>query len=502
MNSWRAALDEWVSSSPERRAVKDDHFDLKWVDVEKILKDLETVPLDWAEPLIIAGHKGAHTTLAILWALVSDGVGVVLERQQLATMLPRLASTLTTHNILIHEADLKGFEYLFRELGYDLGQTTQLRAFDPDPTFGRPLILSFKKSEQSVRCPTDCGWLLMTSGSTMSPKLVMIDRQDLVQRAVGEIRDFELGKTDVVLNVLPMSHDVGFNQVLSWVLSGAEFVVQGRPAIDRTKRNLLNFKVTGISGTPMMWIGFLQKTNQKERFPDLKYVTISGGVLPLWEIERLREIFPNATVIRTYGQTETFRSLIVKNPPWSNLRQTHGTPLRDVRISICDESGYEVVADSEGELIHEGVGSMLGYFPTPLRWRKIRTGDYFQQSEGKEYRYVGRRDDLIKRWEIRMHLSEVEQALLTFEGVLQACVISKPTEDVRQNLLAGFVAMSGVEGEDVAKTQSSILEYCKKVLSPSKIPDRIFLLRSFPETASRKLDRRALRRKWEEEDAK
>lgn len=500
MTKWRVALEEWVSNSPERRAIMDDHFDLTWKDVEEILKDLSTIPLDWSEPLIIAGQRSSHSVLAIWWTLISEGVGLVVERQQLATMLPRVVGAVSAHNLMVHEADLKGFEDLFQAIGYDLGQMTVLDAFQPDPILGKPVILPFKKLEQVQRCPSECGWMLMTSGSTMAPKLVMIDRQDLIARSAGEVRDFELKKEDIILNVLPTSHDVGFNQVLSWILSGAQLVIQGYSSAEKFKSKLSTNGITGVSGTPMMWAAFLKKTTANEQFPKLRYFTVSGGVLSLSEIKRLCYAFPNATLIRTYGQTETFRSLMAKDGPGSEPKETHGYPLPDVRLKIYDEFRAETADGCEGELAHEGVGAMLGYFPNPLKWREIRTGDYFRRTEAGDYRFVGRRDDLIKRWEVRMHLSELEEALRAYPDTLQACALSRPANDARQNELAAFVVMKEDAYMNRSLSEAAVMEYCKQVLPPSKVPDKIFLERSFPETASRKLDRQALRKKWESPD--
>ncbi len=500
MNRWRRALQEWVSNSPEHRAIKDDHFDLTWKEVERALQDLSTIPLDWSEPLVIAGQRNSHTILAIWWTLINDGVGLNLERQQLATMLPRLVSTLTSHNLLLHEVDLKGFETILRDLGYDLGQMTVLDVFEPDPLLGHIVVLPYKTPISVQRCPSECGWILMTSGSTMAPKLVMIDRQDLVARADAEIRDFEIVKEDAILNVLPTSHDVGFNQVLSWILSGSRLVVQAHPSTDRFRNNLLNEKVTGVSGTPMMWLNFLNKVSAGERFLGVRYCAVSGGALSLQDLDGLRARFRNATVFRTYGQTETFRSLMAKDPPGSELRATHGRPILDVRLKLLDDSGLEVGIGQEGELSHEGVGGMLGYFPSPLKWREVRTGDYFRCDDAGQFTYLGRRDDLIKRWEIRMHLSEVEEALRGFPGVLQVCVIHRKVEDSRQNALAAFLVIAEQNVAGSESSENEVLEYCKRVLSPSKVPDRIFFEASLPETASRKVDRNVLREKWESAD--
>lgn len=498
MNRWQSALKRHAASSPKRRAIKDDHSDFSWKDLESILNNLATIPIDWAIPLVIAGQRNAQTVIGVWWTLCSDGQGLAIERTQIATTLPRLGAVLGRHNLLIHEADLVGFSDLFRDLGYDEAQATVLDVFDADPILGRPLILP-KLEGSHHHIPETCGWLLMTSGSTSQPKLVMIERQDLMARAESEISEFGISANEVVLNILPISHDVGFNQVLSSFVSGCSLIVQGHPSSERFRKNLREERVTGISGAPMMWLSFLRNNEGEEVFSAVRYLTISGGTLAVPDIQRLQKKFPRSSIYRTYGQTETFRSLIQKDTPGSEIRATHGSPVEKVRLSLVGENGDVIDGPGPGELVHEGVGTMLGYYPTIMPLRKVRTGDFFTQDAEGNYHYIGRRDDQIKRWEFRMHLSEVEEAIRTCPGVAQACVLSRPVPDGRQNALVGFVVLSGVDSSRVS--ESDLIDFCKKILAAPKVPDRIFIEAGLPETPSRKVDRATLMKMWEERDA-
>jgi len=60
---------------------------------------------------------------------------------------------------------------------------------------------------------SDVAVTLFTSGSTGKPKGVMITHQDLYNRVVSECRDFRLDRSDILLNLLPFSFDVGLNQL-------------------------------------------------------------------------------------------------------------------------------------------------------------------------------------------------------------------------------------------------------------------------------------------------
>jgi acyl-CoA synthetase (AMP-forming)/AMP-acid ligase II len=69
------------------------------------------------------------------------------------------------------------------------------------------------------------GCCLFTSGSTGSPKGVLIGADDLLARADAEVLWYGLTAADVLLSILPFSFDVGLNQLLSAVSVGCELVI-------------------------------------------------------------------------------------------------------------------------------------------------------------------------------------------------------------------------------------------------------------------------------------
>ncbi|MBK7891846.1 MAG: AMP-binding protein [Bdellovibrionales bacterium] len=78
------------------------------------------------------------------------------------------------------------------------------------------LIIFSGNGESNLPALLDnCAWTLMTSGSTGSPKLVMLDQANLIERALGEKRDFGLLEGEIIACFLNSSHDLGLNQILS-----------------------------------------------------------------------------------------------------------------------------------------------------------------------------------------------------------------------------------------------------------------------------------------------
>lgn len=502
MNVWRTALSERVRNNGTSIALVEDQVHLTWNEISQFIDELSTTPISLQHPVILAGQRNYQIILLMVSALANDIVGLNLEKSLIASTLPRLTAQLPIHHLVVHEADLDRYAELFRRLQYDLGQALVLDAFTPDKILGRPAVISRlaqAHEQENEQLPVDCGWLLMTSGSTADPKLVMVDRSDLVGRAHSEVREFSITPSDRILNVLPVSHDVGFNQILSWLNSGCTLLVQGNSSQKQLRKNLAEGRVTGVSGTPLMWSGFIRGLDPTEKFESVRYVTISGGIMPMPERMKLKDVFPRADVYRTYGQTETFRSLIQKNDLET---ETHGSPPEGVRLRIVDDSGRELSGAMEGQLVHSGVGTMLGYLDHVLKKREVYTGDYFVRTQNGQFKYLGRRDDLIKRWEVRMYLSEVEDAILKMNNVLNACVLSRPVSDNRQHELAAFVVHRDSSAMPIEQIQETIKLACSESLPASKIPDEIFVLPEFPKTQSQKVDRVALRKIWESKNAK
>jgi acyl-coenzyme A synthetase/AMP-(fatty) acid ligase len=261
-----------------------------------------------------------------------------------------------------------------------------------------------------------------------------------------------------------------------------------------------------------LWIGLLREIPSDSvgatKNQTLKYLTVSGASLALEAIERIRSHFQGATVIKTYGQSETFRSLISKTLPGEKMSDSLGFPLSGVTLELVDDMGSSVRGAGHGQLLHIGHGTMMGYLNNPNALNQpdarasqgntqnsgILTGDYFDRDEVGQYFFRGRRDDLVKRWEHRLFLSETEQAIRELPEIEQAIVLHRPVKDARQNEMVAFVILRPGFSEDFSE---AVLQHCKTCLAPHKVPDDILILPMMPQTESLKVDRKQLLSYWE-----
>ena len=349
------------------------------------------------------------------------------------------------------------------------------------------------------------GCCLFTSGSTGVPKGVLIGHNDLYDRAAAEVEWYGLKPTDVLLNILPFSFDVGLNQLLSAVHVGCELVLLDSWFPRDIMKAVKTRQVTGISSVPSIWLDFMAKGQQFETagaHRSLRYLTVSGGDMSKLHLDLLPGIAPGVQIFKTYGQTEAFRATSLKPPEFAARPTSVGRPFAGVQLYIVRPDGTRADPGEQGEVVHSGLGVMLGYLggqdpqnklrPNPFQGdadkaaHAVFTGD-LGHLDAEGYLFLaGRRDDMVKITGNRVYPLEVRDQLLTVEGVLLAEVVPVKTAD--QTRLAAFVIL-----RPEAKLEPAAIQAHLAARVPSyMVPEKIVLKSEFPRTASGKPDRPAL----------
>ncbi len=481
MTPWSDHILKWSARSPDRTFFSDGRDSISFSKFElstrEVAELLATNGLGISDRAILALPRSTSAVVCLA-ALLRQGVaGLSIERMQIAATFEVVRSFVRPRAIFCLAADQAVVTAAMSDF-----ETIPIR-FEHDSTSSYDILLILDRGNGIQPSPPELRWMLQTSGSTRTPRVVMISRNNLQQRAKGEVRDFCLSENAVLVNALSFSHDLGLNQLLSTITSGASMRIQSQPFPASILRTLSEPGVTGVTGIPLMWTQILALNSPPVR--GLRYITVSGGTLPRRQLLELAQLFPDAEVIRTYGQTETFRTLICRDLE----NESQGMPIQDVVANI----------NEAGELVHAGAGQMMGYFGDDMSApdaRGVRTGDLFQRKSDGFY-YIGRNDDMIKRFEARFHLRELELVIAELNGVADAAVVAKPAPagDTRQMLLKVFVQLR----IGVTVASSDIVEFCKSNLASYKIPDEIVFVKSFPRTPSAKIDRKALLGMWPNE---
>ena len=365
--------------------------------------------------------------------------------------------------------------------------------------------------ELSRRCNSP-SWCLFTSGSTGTPKGVLISGEDLLRRAMTEIEDYELTEQDSLLSLLPFSFDVGLNQFLSCLLSGAHLVILNSWFPKDILTTIRSQSISGISGVPSIWadvIAYPKEPDFDQFVRDLRYITVSGGDLAKNQLVQLRQFFREAKIFKTYGQTETFRSSILKPFDFEKKMTSVGLPVKGTRVFILNNRGEITPPNTEGEIVHYGVGTMLGYLNdlegTGEKLRELKepvlgtvqggklvfTGDRGKMDE-EGYLYVlGREDGMIKTLGYRVYPKEIESCILEHEHVKNAAVVGIRDDRKGQAVIAEVVANGALE-------KQRLIAFLKERLPYYMIPSEINVVQHLPMTENGKIRYAAIKEKYEE----
>lgn len=374
----------------------------------------------------------------------------------------------------------------------------------------RQARVSFFEPPSEAEAPTielpgsALGCCLFTSGSTGTPKGVLISSGDLAARARIECAWFELQASDVLLNILPFSFDVGLNQLLSSVLVGAELLVLDSWLPADILATVASRRVTGIAAVPSIWADFIAHDRRFERaaaHASLRFITLSGGDLSPAQHARLPALCDGARVFKTYGQTEAFRIACLPAAEYAQHGLTVGRALPEGHLYVVRPDLSRCAAGETGEVVYSGVGTMLGYLagghedklrPNPFRGPEdpnalaVFSGDLGTLDAAGRLRLEGRRDDLVKIQGNRVYPSEVKALLTTIDGVAAAEVVA--LRQAEQTLLAAFVVLRPETTLAVDALRRALAER-----APSYMVPTLLLVRDeLPRTASGKPDRETL----------
>lgn len=166
----------------------------------------------------------------------------------------------------------------------------------------------------------DMAAILYTSGSTGKPKGVILSHRNLLAGAESVSQYLENGRDDSLLSVLPLSFDYGLSQLTTALFCGAQVVLLNYLFPRDIVKAVGRYRITGLAAVPPLWIQLAELDWPDEINQHLRYITNSGGSMPLSVLQTLRSKLPQATPYLMYGLTEAFRSTYLPPNNWSSAR--------------------------------------------------------------------------------------------------------------------------------------------------------------------------------------
>lgn len=360
-------------------------------------------------------------------------------------------------------------------------------------------------AKASAAIGEDLAAILYTSGSTGSPKGVMLSHRNLLAGARIVRTYLEITEKDRILSILPFSFDYGLNQLLTAVEQGATTIISTFRLGDDIVRDLRDHAITGLAGVPTIWAILTRAAPllAKTPLPHLRYITNSGGRVPQETVRAMREKLPDTKIYLMYGLTEAFRSTFLPPEEIDRRPTSIGKAIPECEIFIVTAEGQRAKPGEPGILVHRGPTVSLGYWNRPEDTAKVLrphpfipaerggetvcySGDLAVEDEDGFFSFVARNDAMIKSSGYRISPTEVEESLMSTGLFQQVAVIGLPDPFAGEKVHA--VATAANENIDL----STALKKAAEMLAPFMIPRAIELVDRLPVTANGKVDYRAL----------
>lgn len=349
----------------------------------------------------------------------------------------------------------------------------------------------------------DVALIMYTSGTTSTPKGAMLTHGNLVWNAMNYIMELGIDAQSRSLMATPLFHIGGFGVLNGPILyAGGSLHVVSRFDAELVLAALQQNLPTHVFLLSAMWVSLTDHPAFAQlRLPSARYIQTAAAPLGEWRQELIRQVFPNAEFGWGFGMTESCVTTI-KN------RYTHeildhpgaiGYMWRHVAHRLVDEAG-QVLADQRGpgELQVKGPTVFKGYWKQPELtaatlstdgW--LHTGDLFSfDDEGYAF-FLGRSKDMIKTGGENVAAQEVETCLVGHPDVREAAAIGIPHERWGEELVAVVVPVEGRKPDT-----ESLRDYCRERISGFKVPKRIFLVDTLPQSSSGKVQKFKLREEY------
>ena len=214
-------------------------------------------------------------------------------------------------------------------------------------------------------------------------------------------------------------------------------------------------------------------------------------------------MLPNTKIVNTWGSTETGGAifLIVSENP--DKLTALGKPIEGVEVKTVDTEGNEITArdiDTAGRMVLRGKMQMMGYYQMPEAnaqtlvdgW--LYTNDMVYLDEDGYIYMLGRADDIINVGGEKVSPVEVENIAQEFEEIRECACIGVDDPDG----ILGKVPVLYIVPEGSAVNEEELTKFLAERMERYKLPQRYLNIRELPRNRMKKLDRKALYRRWEE----
>lgn len=358
---------------------------------------------------------------------------------------------------------------------------------------------------------SDVAELLFTTGSTGKPKGVMLSYKAVRNVLLNTIEGIGITENDRLLLPLPLNHSFALRELRAYLWQGASVILQnGFTFVDDIESNITRYECNALALVPATAAKL--KNQMQDRFvpvlSKLNCIEVSAGSLTVAQRLELTALLPNVQIYNTWGSSECGGSIFLDvNEAAKDKARVFalGKPLPHISIQAVGEDNSPIAAtkDHPGRLALKGDMCMSGYWNRPELTEQtlvdgwLMTNDLVYIEDGFVY-MLGRADDMIKVGGENVSPVEVENIAGQYHGIVEcACIgVRDPDEILGQIPVLMYVT------NDSSFAEEELNGFLVSQMERFKVPKKYVQIKEIPRNSMKKVDRKALKKLWEDNEKK
>jgi long-chain acyl-CoA synthetase len=451
--------------------------------------------------LTVVNTNPLYTAPELEYQLVDSGATAILIIENFAHVLQQVITRTKVRRVLITSVgDLLRFpkslvvNYVVRHVRKQV------------PAWSIPQTVDFKHAIAAGRnlplatvdlASEDLAFLQYTGGTTGVAKGAMLSHGNISTNVLQSAAwiGAAFNQPGVLLTAIPLYHIFALsgNCMMFAHLGWTNLLIINPRDLPAMLGEMKHHPCNYISGVNTLFNAMLHTPGFGEiDFSGLR-VTLGGGMAVQAAVADRWKRATGCTLTQAWGLTETSPAACI-NPNDLDFNGSIGLPIPSTEVAIKDDAGQDLAIDQIGEICVRGPQVMKGYWNRPDETAKVmlpdgwlRTGDV-GRIDSKGFVYIeDRKKDMILVSGFNVYPNEVEAAVVTHPGVLEAAAVAQADE------YSGEVVALFVVRKDLALTETDVIAHARKSLAGYKVPKHVYFRSELPKTNVGKILRKALR---------
>ena len=494
---------------PDRIAVLDAKGGarLSYVDLEeqanRVAAGLRALGVTAGDRMLLQLPNSCQFAVALFGLLRAGAIPVMCLPGHRAAELSHFAAVSEATGLLIPDA-AAGFDYpaMARALVADHPALTHVIVDgDPGPFVSWTRLRDHGPADppETHADPESPALLLVSGGTTGTPKLIPRTHNDYVFNATASAELCRLTSDDVYFVVLSAGHNfpLACPGLLGAMTVGATTVFGTDPSPEAAFAVIAEHGVTVTALVPALAKLWAQACDWEPLIPkSLRLLQVGGARLEPDDARAVRAALTPG-LQQVFGMAEGLLNYTRLDDPPEVVDHTQGRPLcADDELRVVDGAGDPVAPGEEGELLVRGPYTLNGYFRAERDNARsfdprgfFRSGDLIRLRHDGYLVVTGRVKDVICRGGETISAADLEEQMLRHPAIYSAAAVPLPDQYLGEKICAAVV----FTGPEVTLAELNAYLDERGVATHAR-PDMLVAMPTLPTTPVGKIDKRAIAR--------